>query len=294
MTKAVLTSISQLALKALLYEVSLSPKPGLVDRFDNGAHDDMSFMTFIDSMIALSPFFQAYIETGFAYAKEEPLLLFNRLRQLGQKAEETMFCATQGINTHKGLNFSMALLLGATGAYLARTPHLMTDLGRFSKEDTLAICRLVKPMTAHLIQTDLGHLNTKKEFTYGEQLFVIYGIKGPRGEASEGFTTLTDHALPYFRQMISQNDPETSQLRLLVYLMSIVEDGNLIHRGGIEAWKGVKADMRLLLQQDLSTTDLRLALSSYNQCLINQHLSPGGAADLLALTFYFAFLEKLL
>lgn len=39
MTKAVLTSISQLALKALLYEVSLSPKPGLVDRFDNGAHD---------------------------------------------------------------------------------------------------------------------------------------------------------------------------------------------------------------------------------------------------------------
>lgn len=168
MTKAVLTSISQLALKALLYEVSLSPKPGLVDRFDNGAHDDMSFMTFIDSMIALSPFFQAYIETGFAYAKEEPLLLFNRLRQLGQKAEETMFCATQGINTHKGLNFSMALLLGATGAYLARTPHLMTDLGCFSKEDTLAICRLVKPMTAHLIQTDLGHLNTKKEFTYGE------------------------------------------------------------------------------------------------------------------------------
>lgn len=78
-----------------------------------------------------------------------------------------MFCATQGINTHKGLNFSMALLLGATGAYLARTPHLMTDLGRFSKEDTLAICRLVKPMTAHLIQTDLGHLNTKKSSLMG-------------------------------------------------------------------------------------------------------------------------------
>lgn len=76
--------------------------------------------------------------------------------------------------------------------------------------------------------------------------------------------------------------------------MSFVEDGNLIHRGGIEAWKGVKADMRLLLQQDLSTTDLRSALSSYNQCLINQHLSPGGSADLLALSFYFAFLEGLL
>ncbi len=42
MTKAVLTSISQLALKALLYEVSLSPKPGLVDRFDNGSHDNLT------------------------------------------------------------------------------------------------------------------------------------------------------------------------------------------------------------------------------------------------------------
>ncbi|SQF66960.1 triphosphoribosyl-dephospho-CoA synthase CitG [Streptococcus dysgalactiae] len=294
MTKVVLTSISQLALKALLYEVSLSPKPGLVDRFDNGSHDDMTFMTFVDSMMALSPFFQAYIEAGFEASEQDPLLLFNRLRQLGQEAEEAMFCATQGINTHKGLNFSMALLLGATGAYLARTPHLMTDLRRFSKEDTEAICRLVKPMTEHLVQSDLGQLQTKKVLTYGEKLFLTYGIKGPRGEASNGFSTLTDHALPYFRQLRSKKDSETSQLQLLVYLMSFVEDGNLIHRGGIEAWKGVKADMRLLLQQDLSTTDLRSALSYYNQCLINQHLSPGGSADLLALSFYFAFLEGLL
>lgn len=68
MTKAVLTSISQLALKALLYEVSLSPKPGLVDRFDNGAHDDMSFMTFIDSMIALS-FFSGLYRNRFCLCK---------------------------------------------------------------------------------------------------------------------------------------------------------------------------------------------------------------------------------
>ncbi|VDC42667.1 2-(5''-triphosphoribosyl)-3'-dephosphocoenzyme-A synthase [Streptococcus canis] len=294
MTKATLTTISQLALKALLYEVSLSPKPGLVDRLDNGAHTDMTFMTFVDSATALSPFLLAYLEAGFDYAEEEPLLLFNRLRHLGKKAELAMFEATHGINTHKGLNFSLALLLGATGSYLAQNPQLREDLNRFNQEDSLAICHLVKPMTRHLIQADLGHLNTKKELTYGEKLFLTYGIKGPRGEASEGFPTLTNHALPYFRQTISQTDPETSQLRLLVYLMSIVEDGNLIHRGGIEAWKEVKGDMQALLQQELSAGKLRLALSDYNQHLVSKHLSPGGSADLLALTFYFTFLEHLL
>lgn len=80
MTKAVLTSISQLALKALLYEVSLSPKPGLVDRFDNGSHDDMTFMTFVDSMMALSPFFRLISKLVL---KHQNKILFSFLIALG-------------------------------------------------------------------------------------------------------------------------------------------------------------------------------------------------------------------
>ncbi|MGT2935482.1 triphosphoribosyl-dephospho-CoA synthase CitG [Streptococcus castoreus] len=294
MTNTKLIPISQFALKALLYEVSLSPKPGLVDRFDNGAHDDMTFSTFVDSAIALSPFFQAYLEIGFDHADKEPLLLFNRLRNLGKKADQAMFAATDGINTHKGLNFSMALLLGATGCYLAKKKNLLKNLEKFTKEDTIAICDLVKPMTTHLIQADLSHLSSKQELTYGEQLFLSYGIKGPRGEASEGFPTLTKQALPFFRQIVKQTDSETSQHLLLVYLMSIVEDGNLIHRGGIESWKNIQREMKHLFQQQLPPQELLSALSAYNELLIQRHLSPGGSADLLALSFYFAFLERLL
>lgn len=292
MTKKVFDDISRLALKALLYEVSLSPKPGLVDQLDNGAHDDMSFLTFVDSALALAPFFKVYLDIGFYHAKEDPSLIFERLRASGIEAEQAMFSATKGVNTHKGVNFSLALLLGATGMYLADQPQLLDHVTAFTEEDSLAICQLVKPLTAHLLETDFGSLDLKKELTYGEKLFLDYGIKGPRGEASEGYPTIAHKALPFLRKSLRSTDQETAQLQLLVYLMSIVEDGNLIHRGGIKAWQQVKQDMQLLHNSSLSTADLKAALSAYNDKLIQKHLSPGGTADLLVLSLYFAFLEN--
>ena len=57
LTNPLLKTISSYAEKALLYEVSLTPKPGLVDRYSNGAHHDMDFYTFLDSIVSLAPFF---------------------------------------------------------------------------------------------------------------------------------------------------------------------------------------------------------------------------------------------
>ena len=51
-------TIATCATRALLYEVSVTPKPGLVDRLGNGAHSDMDFFTFIDSATTLSPYFR--------------------------------------------------------------------------------------------------------------------------------------------------------------------------------------------------------------------------------------------
>jgi len=56
--------ISNLAVKAILYEVCASPKPGLVDRENSGAHRDMDIFTFVDSSAALTvqqPFFPLFI-----------------------------------------------------------------------------------------------------------------------------------------------------------------------------------------------------------------------------------------
>ena len=40
--------LSSLSMQALLYEVSATPKPGLVDRNNTGAHKDMDIFTFED------------------------------------------------------------------------------------------------------------------------------------------------------------------------------------------------------------------------------------------------------
>ena len=53
-TKEKLASLSYLAVKSLLYELNLTPKPGLVDCHNNGAHNDMDFYTFLDSILSMS------------------------------------------------------------------------------------------------------------------------------------------------------------------------------------------------------------------------------------------------
>lgn len=293
-TRETLSYISQLAGKALLNEVSLSPKPGLVDCSNNGAHDDMTIMTFLESSLALMPHFSRYLEIGYQGYQDRPKTLFENLRQEGILAEKAMFSATKGINTHKGVNFSFALILGATGSYLARHPHI-DEHYIFTAKDSQEICQLVIPMTEHLIAQDLSHLQEKKQLTNGEKLYLSYGIKGPRGEASQGYPSLTKKALPHLRQLVqTEHDKRIIQLRLLLYLMTFVEDANLIHRGGLDAMYQVQKETKNYLQSDSKSKHLLTFLDHYNQVLIDRHLSPGGSADLLALSLYFAFLEKIL
>lgn len=291
-----LENYADLASRALLYELNLSPKPGLVDCLDAGAHRDMTYETFLTSIETLSPFFLRYLEVGWRMAGQNPQLIFEELRKIGIQAEQAMFQATGGVNTHKGINFSLALVLGATGIYLAKQKTAATSHNNpLIPQDSLAICQLAQQLAAHIIQTDLSQLETKADLSHGEKLYLKFGIKGPRGEAAAGFPTVIAHALPFFRQELNkEQDKEFCQLRLLLYLMGTVEDANLIHRGGVPAWQRIKKEARSLLNSDFSKSELKQQLTAYNQILIQRYLSPGGSADFLSLTFYFAFLEKLL
>lgn len=287
-----LSQLASLATSALLYEVALSPKPGLVDRLTNGAHKDMTFFTFIDSVLALSPFFEVYLSSGYK-EKEGLNTLFTHLREEGKKAELAMMEATDGINTHKGANFSLAVLLGSCGYYLQEKKSLA-----FSEVDSAAICALAGEMTRSLIEQDFASLSHKKNLSYGEKLYLTYGITGIRGEAGQGYPSLTELLLPYLRENLLCELPlghEQNQvvlLRALLLLMSQVEDGNIIHRGGIEGWQTIKKESGEIHEQLLSDQDLLKKLSTYDQLLIQRHLSPGGAADLLSLGIFFILLEN--
>lgn len=283
--------IGDWALESLLFEVALFPKPGLVDPKSNGAHDDMNYMTFLRSCNALAPFLIDYVALGLNH-DGTAIQLFKKVRLHGQQAEKTMLEHTNGINTHKGANFSFALLLSAVGKII-QTQHCSFP---FSVEETTTIFEYVKAMTAELLETDFTLLERKKTLSYGEKLYLNYGITGIRGEAAAGYPTLQKIALPFLRtQMIT--DLDTTFLLLLLQLMATVEDANLINRGGIDAWQSVQKYARKLLSaypEAPSHTKFINALTTFDQHLIEEHLSPGGSADLLALSYFFAKLEGLI
>lgn len=278
--------IADQAEEALLKEVNLTPKPGLVDRLNNGSHSDMDLHTFLYSISALSPYFQEYIEAGYRHqgtAKE----LFYKVRSIGIHAEKAMLEATQNVNTHKGANFSFAILLASTGRQMQKGNFLP-----FSKQDTQEVLLYTKEMNAGLVTEDFMNLSKKEKLSYGEKLFLKYGISGIRGEAEKGYPTLKNLVLPHLRKDSSLSNEEL-YLETLLLLMSEVEDANLINRGGMGAWLQVKEETKKILDDFRIKGNIKELLFEYDDILISRNLSPGGSADLLALAMFFAALERI-
>ena len=103
------------AVRALLYEVTTTPKPGLVDRRNSGSHTDMDSFTFMSSAASLYPYFEACTRAGRKTADGPAPETFAALRPLGCEAEGEMLAATHGVNTHKGAIFSIGIVCAALG-----------------------------------------------------------------------------------------------------------------------------------------------------------------------------------
>lgn len=283
--------LSRLATLSLAAEAALTPKPGLVDAATCGAHSDMTLQTFLDSARALSPFFERYARAG-SQAKG-PVALAAALREAGVPAESAMFSATGGVNTHKGANFSFALILGASARILcarqAPTPS-GTQLGH-------SVLALTAELGSTLFEQDRARLLGEaeaRELSHGERLYLEHGVAGVRGEAAHGYPALANTLLPRLRRDAARGmGARESLLRALVDLMATLEDTNLLHRGGEAALAAVRRECAVIAAADLSLGGLEGALMRYDRVLTERWLSPGGSADLLGLGIYFALLEGL-
>lgn len=252
--------IVELAIKSLIQEVSLHPKPGLVDPIDCGAHDDMDYYTFIDSCFALSPGFRNYYRTGCAH-QGSPRALFDKIRSVGLANEESMFSATGNINTHKGANFLYGVAIAAI-AYLG--------------EPTLDELRaVIKEMTAGIVEEELASLTTFH--THGEKVYEEFGYTGIRGEVEEGLPLIFETALPIISE---ENDYQHNLKRALLELIKLNNDSNMLKRGGIEGLNYGKE----LAQQPYEDIDEHIRMM--NEGFIRKNLNPGGTADLLALAIF--------
>ncbi len=120
----------------------------------------------------------------------------------------------------------------------------------------------------------------------GEAHFLRYGLSGARGEAESGFLTVRTQAMPVFTRMMEETgDSNLALLQTLLHLMAWNDDTNLVSRGGLAGLNFVQQEAQRLLWQGGVLADGGLeALRQFDDELIARHLSPGGSADLLAVT----------
>ncbi len=287
--------LAEIAQRSILYEAVLTPKPGLVDSVDQGSHKDMNVFTFLDSSASMFHSFYNYAFAGLTCEHDEKWL-FSYIRGVGKQAEQLMFKATKNINTHKGINFSLGLILAATGYYFQKSR--IKDLRFFSAMDSLNIANLAKSMTAGLVENDFKHIHAKEKenLTNGEKLYLKTGFAGIRGEAEAGFPAVFDLALPRLRHTSKLNiSLERKLLDVLFHIMMNTSDSNVINRGGEEALSFVKSEASKFVENDAIFKDnYKEKIEALNEIFKIRNISPGGSADLLSLTVYFALLESLI
>ncbi|AGB83159.1 triphosphoribosyl-dephospho-CoA synthase CitG [Serratia sp. FGI94] len=264
------------AYRALLSEVNLTPKPGLVDRDNNGAHRDMHIGHFYRSARAIGVWLPRFIRQGRQDAALPADRVLARLRPLGLACENQMFRATGGVNTHKGSVFALGLLCCAFG----RLPS--------SGRTPAALCAEVAAICRGLTARELRRNNAGQ--TAGQRLYRRYGLGGARGEAEAGFPLVLHGALPRYLRRLRQGDDAQSALQdCLLWLMAHNDDTNVAARGGMEGlrWLQQRAS-QLLAQGGAGGSEGNARLRRFDAECIARHLSPGGSADLLMVTWLLA------
>ncbi len=269
--------IADLAVKALLYEISISPKPGLVSRFSNGSHKDMNFYTFIDSTVSLREYFLKCFKYGEENVLDENFL--KKLRVLGKEAEKKMFSATSKVNTHKGTIFSMGIFISVFSFELKTGKKISLE----------NIAEKIKKISYPLEK----ELEESLSNTAGEKIYKKYGIKGARGLALSGYELVLLDGIKKLKKYTESINFENACILLLIYYVSVLDDTNIINRAGIEILKTAKKKAHKIFEKntrELNYINLRKDMEELNKYFIAENISAGGSADLLILSIFVYFL----
>lgn len=247
--------ISRLAMEALEAELSLTPKPGLVDRKDSGAHQDMDYELMMRSIAALRPYFNQLALMGY----NEKMPEVEEVISVGQAAEQAMLKATSGVNTHKGALFALGLTIVAAA-------HLSFQRGELDS-------KLLQKYISEIAE----QIPSAKE-THGAAVVERYQIGGALAAARDGYRQLFDDWLPCLQAL---TDAPDGLHKTLLRVMMTLDDTNVYYRKGAAAVKMMRTAAGQLLE-DFSIGKLE----ELNEGFIHENISPGGSADMLALTIF--------
>ena len=247
--------IARLATQALQAELDTTPKPGLVDKDNNGAHRDMDYALMQRSIDTLHPYFVKLALLGCADA----LPTHTSIRDIGIEAERAMLSATNGVNTHKGALFSMGLAVVAA-AHEKNTDSLQTT---------------IKALAASFPDTNGTHGSKAKLLSKGTT-----AIKGALDNARKGYEMLFAEWLPFYIERKKERDAHTLH-KTLLRIMCDLDDTNVIYRTDLATSEEVKQEARALLD-----SFSKAALKDMDRHYTTRNISPGGAADMLSLTIF--------
>ena len=292
--------IAHLATQALQAELDTTPKPGLVDKDNNGAHRDMDYALMQLSINTLHPYFVRLALLGFA----DTLPSHTVIRDAGIEAEKAMLAATNGVNTHKGALFSMGLAVVAAAYEEKKAAANKEERGKEREEEYLSSLQLtIKALAASFPDTSGTHGSKAKLLSNGTTT-----IKGALDNAREGYEKLFAEWLPFYNERRKSHDAHALH-KTLLRIMCDLDDTNVIYRTNVATAEEVKQEARALLasfeeayaaqdkekctsaiEKKCASAEL-LALKDMDRRYTERNISPGGAADMLSLTVFIGSIQ---
>lgn len=275
--------IGHLASMALQAELDTTPKPGLVDRNDNGAHRDMDHALMQRSIQALHPYFVRLAQLGFT--DKQPC--HDEIVNIGIEAEREMFKATGGVNTHKGALFSIGLaavaLAGESFCRITQTERCGTMA--YNDVNSKQIQSLSNSIAS------LARLFPDTNGTHGSKAKANNILKGALDNAREGYTQLFKAWLPFYIDRIAEGDNYALH-KTLLRIMCDLDDTNIVYRTSMETMQEVKTEARQMLDTSRNIVNFEAALQAMNTDYIHRNISPGGSADMLSLVVFLSCIVR--
>jgi triphosphoribosyl-dephospho-CoA synthase len=266
--------LADAAVRMLVEEADLTPKPGLVDTRGSGAHPDMNLEMLHHSAYSLLATFAAIASRAFG--AEESISLRERLSEIGRQGERTMLQITGGVNTHRGAIWTLGLLCAGAAMLAGKEQSAEKICAKAAR-----IARLPDSYTSNIQ-------------THGQESHYQYGVRGARGEAEGGFRHVVEIGLPMLKNSRLQGlAEEHARLNALVAIIAELNDTCLLHRGGLTALTLAKRGARRILDLGGVATDEGLwAVEELDRQLVQLKASPGGSADLLAGVLFLDYIES--
>lgn len=269
--------IAHLATRALHAELDTTPKPGLVDKDNSGAHRDMDHALMSRSIRAIHPYFVRLALLGFA----ADMPSHDDIVKTGIEAERAMFEATNGVNTYKGALFSMGLAVVAAAGKAWQGSSITPQ----------ALSAAISKLAFAFPDTKGTHGSKAKQTAASETAT----FKGALDNAREGYPMLFNDWLPFYANLSKNGEPHALHLTLL-RIMCDLDDTNIVYRTSLAMMKQVKEESRSVLSrwsevthgtpQDDGGTNLDTILGDMNRSFVQRNISPGGSADMLSLVVF--------